>query len=369
MRVLFVVAVALARAARHRPWASDRYAQSRADRPRRVEVDERGRRYCEAQGRHAPGRGQAGGRRTRRPAARGRADRPARVRREGGRDVARGGLPGHGVGDPGRAAGQGAAHRRRQRAHGQGADADRQLAARHARRPRLLRGPPERDPGVGRWRQLRAAEPVRRGAGGCSPRTRPHDLGRRPAGQRARPASARVHRARRRRDVLGRAGRGRARRRAGRAARPRLPVLRAVGDRGAGRDRPGERAEPQRGPVPGHAHRLRPALVHARGARGPPRAGLGHGDPALRVGRHLDVADRVARPSGRQVAYEQGPLSGGLSATELGRVETAERPHPGPGRRRPLPARRLARQAAISTTSRSRSSSGSSSWPPARRSG
>ena len=165
MRVLFVVAAALAAAARDRPRAGDRHAQPRADRARRVEVDERGR----GQRRHAPGRRQAGRRRARRPAAGGRADRPARVRLEGGRDLARGGVPGHRADDPGRArwTRSSSCAAPSTALDGQGPDADRQLAAGHARRPRLLRGPPERDPGLRRRRQLRAAEPVRGGARGA----------------------------------------------------------------------------------------------------------------------------------------------------------------------------------------------------------
>ena len=104
-----------------------------------------------------------------------------------------------------------------------------------------------------------------------------------------------LHRARGRRLVLRRAGRGRPRRRAGGAAGAGLPRLRAVRDRGRGRDHQGRRAEPGRGPVPGHDHGRRSALVHARGAQGPARAGVGDGDPAVRVGRRLDAADRPAR--------------------------------------------------------------------------
>ena len=144
--------------------------------------------------------------------------------------------------------------------------------------------------------------------------------------------------------------------------------LRAVRDRGRGRDHGGRRAEPQRGPVPGHDHGRRSALVHARGARGPPRAGVGDGDPAVRVGRRLDVRDGTARRRRRRVAFEQGLLSGGRTATELGRVETQSvRTSGRPTAGNTCSASRST--AATLRTSRSRSSSASSSWLRGRRSG
>ena len=67
------------------------------------------------------------------PAAGRRAARPARVRLQGQRGLARRGLQGHRADRPGRPAGQGRAARHRQRARGQGPDADRPLAAGGAR--------------------------------------------------------------------------------------------------------------------------------------------------------------------------------------------------------------------------------------------
>ena len=134
------------------------------------------------------------------------------------------GLPRHEPRHAGRAARQGAVPLRGREPRGQGPHADRPLAAEGARRPRPV-GRPHRDPRLRRRRQLRAAAALLGRAQDRRARAEAVDLGRRPAGQRPRPAPARVHRQGGRRDLRRRPGPRGAQARAAGRVRARLPRL------------------------------------------------------------------------------------------------------------------------------------------------
>ena len=252
----------------------------------------------------------------------------------------------------------------------QGPDADRQLAAGHAGRPRLLRGPPQRDPGLRRRRQLRAAGPVRGGAGGGQAGPRPDDLGRRPAGQRARAPAAPVHRARRRRartpTCRTRASSATSWRRCWRA--PTAPTSR----RG-----PRSRARPTEGGGPSLSAGLFQDTITVGEQRwytlevpkGRRVLASVTAIPPYESGGGSTLRTELLDPDGGEVRVRAGPAQRRAVGDRARPGRDAERPHRR-GRSTAAATCSASRStAAISTTSRSRSSSASSSWPRARRSG
>ena len=171
---------------------------------------------------------------------------------------------------PGRPAGQGRADEHRQRARGQGQDADRPLAAGRPGRSRRRGGAAQRGAGHRRRRQLRAAGPVQGGRAGRQARRRPVDLGRRLPGQRPRAEAAALHRARPAAGPTSTSPTPTSSATSCGAALARVPLLRAVGDQGQGGPTPRRRRRDRRRALPGRA---RPTSEQRWFAVDVPRAG------------------------------------------------------------------------------------------------
>ena len=261
----------------------------------------------------------------------GRAAGPARLRLEGQRGLARRGLQGHRADGPGRPAGQGRAARHRQRAQGQGPDADRQLAAGRAGRPRLRGRAAQRGPGHRRRRQLRAAGPLQ-GGRGRSPSAASTSRSRSSASRSTtacasscaaspRPAAGPTstsHDA----DKLGDELRG--------AALARVPLLRAGRDRGR---RAARRASRRPRSAPGSSRTCCRATATQRWfsvdvPEGRRRGRLGDRDPAAgrraAPARSSSICCDPARR--RRRAFESELLNGGAAEDVSGATQTAERP-------------------------------------------